>query len=32
MNCKVFIRLNGSPEEAKVLLLKDLKELEKYDY
>ncbi|KAL7382808.1 hypothetical protein ABVT39_027930 [Epinephelus coioides] len=29
-NCKVFIKLNGSPEEAKVLVIKDITELDKY--
>lgn len=29
-NCKVFIKLNGSPEEAKVLAIKDITELDKY--
>lgn len=27
-NCKIFIKLNGSPEEAKVLVIKNLCELE----
>lgn len=30
-NCKIFIKLNGSPEEARVLVIKDIKELEKYE-
>ena len=30
-NCKVMIKLNGEPEEAKVIMIKDLKELEKYN-
>ena len=29
-NCKVFIKLNGTPEEAKILSIKDITELEKY--
>lgn len=29
-NCKVFIKLNGPPEEAKVLVIRSLEELEKY--
>lgn len=29
-NCKVMIRLNGTPEEAKVLIIRELKELEQY--
>lgn len=29
-NCKVFIRLNGSPEEAKVLLIRNITELDRY--
>lgn len=29
-NCKVFIKLNGSPEAAKALAIKDIKELDKY--
>ena len=31
MNCKVFIKLNGTPEEAKVLVVRDITELDKYD-
>lgn len=30
-NCKIFIKLNGTPEEAKVLVIRDIKELEKYE-
>lgn len=30
-NCKVFINLNGSPEESKVLAIKDITELDKYE-
>ena len=30
-NCKVFIKLNGTPEEAKVLVVRDITELDKYD-
>ncbi|KAJ8383514.1 hypothetical protein AAFF_G00220310 [Aldrovandia affinis] len=29
-NCKVFIKLNGAPEVAKVLLIRDIEELDKY--
>lgn len=29
-NCKVFIKLNGSPEEAKVLVIRSMQKLEKY--
>lgn len=29
-NCKVFIKLNGSPEEARVLVIREIKELDKY--
>lgn len=29
-NCKVIKRLNGSPDIAKVLTIRDLKELEQY--
>lgn len=29
-NCKVMIRLNGTPEEAKVLMIRELKELDHY--
>lgn len=29
-NCKVFIKLNGTPEDAKVLLIKDIEELNVY--
>lgn len=29
-NCKVFIKLNGSPEEAKVLLIREIAELDPY--
>ncbi|KAM3612810.1 uncharacterized protein V6R79_015011 [Siganus canaliculatus] len=29
-NCKVFIKLNGTPEQAKVLVIKELEELNKY--
>ena len=29
-NCRIFIKLNGSPEQAKVLIIRDLEELEKY--
>lgn len=30
INCKVFIELNGPPEEAKVLVIKERAELGKY--
>uniref|UniRef100_A0A1A8F5H3 Uncharacterized protein n=1 Tax=Nothobranchius korthausae TaxID=1143690 RepID=A0A1A8F5H3_9TELE len=29
-NCKVFIKLNGSPEQAKILVIKEMAELERY--
>ena len=29
-NCKVFIKLNGPPEEAKVMVIRDVAELDKY--
>uniref|UniRef100_A0A1A8RDI2 Uncharacterized protein n=1 Tax=Nothobranchius rachovii TaxID=451742 RepID=A0A1A8RDI2_9TELE len=29
-NCKILVKLNGSPEQAKVLLIRSLEELEKY--
>lgn len=29
-NCKVFIKLNGSPEEARVLSVRFIEELDKY--
>ncbi|KAI9999416.1 hypothetical protein NQD34_018229 [Periophthalmus magnuspinnatus] len=29
-NCKIFIKLNGTPEEAKVLMVKSKEELDKY--
>ncbi len=29
-DCKVFIKLNGTPEESKVMVIKDIKELDKY--
>ncbi len=29
-NCKVMIRLNGTPEEAKVYAIRELKELDQY--
>ncbi|MEQ2201247.1 hypothetical protein XENOCAPTIV_009680, partial [Xenoophorus captivus] len=31
MNCKVFIKLIGTPEEAKVPVIRDITELDKYD-
>lgn len=30
-NCKVFIKLNGSPEQAKVLVVREMTELERYN-
>lgn len=30
MNCKVYIKLNGLPEEAKVMVIRDIEELNKY--
>lgn len=29
-NCKVFIKQNGTPEEAKVVVIRNIEELEKY--
>lgn len=29
-NCKVFIQLNGTPEQDKVLVLRNIEELDKY--
>lgn len=29
-NCKIFIKLNGSPEAAKVLVVKNIEDLEQY--
>uniref|UniRef100_A0A667WNB1 DUF4795 domain-containing protein n=1 Tax=Myripristis murdjan TaxID=586833 RepID=A0A667WNB1_9TELE len=29
-NCKIFIKLNGTPEEAKVLMIRSIEELDKY--
>lgn len=29
-NCKIYIKLNGSPEKAKILCIKDENELDKY--
>lgn len=29
-NCKIFIKLKGSPEEAKVLVIRDIEELDKF--
>lgn len=29
-NCKIFIKLNGTPEEAKVLVVKSMQDLDKY--
>lgn len=30
-NCKVFIKLNGTPEEAKVLVVRSIEELDRYN-
>ncbi len=30
-SCKIFIKLNGSPEEAKVMIIKEERELDKYE-
>lgn len=30
-NCKVFIKLNGTPEQAKALVIRNIEELEKYE-
>lgn len=29
-NCKIFIKLNGTPEEAKVLMVRSIEELDRY--
>lgn len=29
-NCKVLIRLNGAPQSAKVVMVRELKDLSKY--
>ena len=29
-NCKIYIKLNGTPEEAKILLISELSELDQY--
>lgn len=29
-NCKVFIRLNGTPEQAKVIVVGDIADLERF--
>lgn len=29
-NCKVFIKLNGTPEEAKILMVRSMEELDRY--
>lgn len=31
-SCKIFLKLNGSPEEAKVLVVRDIKELEIFNW
>lgn len=30
-DCKIFIKLNGTPEQAKVLVIKEMTELEKHN-
>lgn len=30
-NCKISVKLNGTPEQAKVLLVRSLKDLDKYE-
>ena len=30
-NCKIFIKLNGSPEEAKALMVRNIEKLEKLE-
>lgn len=30
-NCKIFIKLNGTPEQAKVLVIRNLEELDKFN-
>lgn len=30
LNCKIFIKLNGTPEEAKVLVVRNITDLDKY--
>lgn len=30
-NCKVFIKLNGTPEQAKVLVIRDIEEMDKHE-
>lgn len=30
-NCKIFIKLNGTPEEAKVLVIRSMEGLDKYN-
>lgn len=29
-NCKIMIQLNGTPEQAEVLTVRDIKELDRY--
>lgn len=29
-NCKIFIKLNGTPEQAKVMVIRNIEELDKY--
>lgn len=30
INCKIFIKLNGAPEQAKVVVIRNMEELDKY--
>ena len=30
-NCKIFIKLNGTPEEARVMIIRNIEELDKFD-
>lgn len=32
MNCKVYIKLNGTPEEAKTIVIRNMEDLDKYDW
>lgn len=29
-NCKIFIKLNGTPEQAKVMVIRNVEELDRY--
>lgn len=31
-HCKVFIKLNGTPEQARVLVIRNIEELDKYEW